>query len=74
MAVEKSKRRNNVGGIVLDFLEREAANWGAAGVTLHAQTHARPFYERHGYRARGKPFMEVGIEHVKMTKRLRRLR
>ena len=70
MAVAQSHRRAGIGGRVLDFLEERAASRGATGVTLHAQTYVRSFYERRGYRACGEPFVEEGIEHVKMTKRL----
>ena len=70
MAVEQTHRRDGIGGRVLAFLEARAARRGAASVSLHAQTYVRAFYERHGYRVRGRPFMEVGIEHVKMVKRL----
>ena len=71
MAVAQDYRREGVGGRVLAFLEERAASRGAASVTLNAQTYVRSFYERRGYRACGKPFVEEGIEHVKMTKRLR---
>jgi predicted GNAT family N-acyltransferase len=70
MAVDQTMRREGIGGLVLAFLEERAALGGAASVTLHAQTYVRAFYERHGYSTCGEPFMEVGIEHVKMVKRL----
>ena len=70
MAVESAMRRAGIGGLVLDFLEEQAALRGAASVTLHAQTYVTAFYEGHGYVACGEPFMEVRIEHIKMVKRL----
>ena len=38
---------------------------------LNAQSHAIPFYERHGYRVVGDPFDEAGIPHVAMERALR---
>ena len=70
MAVEPANRREGIGGLVLDFLEEQAALGGATSVTLHAQTYVTAFYEGHGYVACGEPFMEVRIEHIKMVKRL----
>ena len=70
MAVEPAMRREGIGGLVLDFLEGQAALRGATSVTLHAQTYVTAFYERHGYVTCGEPLMEVRIEHIKMVKRL----
>ncbi len=33
---------------------------------LHAQEHAMPFYEKHGFKAEGERFFEAGIPHFKM--------
>ena len=70
MAVELAMRREGIGGLILTFLEEQAALAGADSVTLHAQTYVAAFYEGHGYAEFGEPFMEDGIEHVKMVKRL----
>ena len=70
MAVEPEMRREGIGGLVLAFLEGQAALRGATSVALHAQTYVTAFYEGHGYVACGEPFMEVRIEHIKMVKRL----
>ena len=71
MAVDAARRRRGIGGLILSFLEDQARLDGAGEVELHAQTYVRSFYERHGYAAVGKPFFEVDIEHVRMTKRLK---
>ena len=39
-------------------------------VRLHAQTHAIPFYEAHGFTAYGPQFDEAGIAHREMALRL----
>ena len=50
-------------------LHEEARLRGAPGVTLAAQLHAVPFYERLGYIARGPVFLDAGIEHRDMDLR-----
>jgi len=35
-------------------------------IYLHAQTHAEPFYEKHGFVSEGELFYEAGIPHHKM--------
>ncbi len=70
MAVEPAFRRRGIGGRVLEFLEECARRRGASQVILHAQTYVLAFYLRHGYVAEGRPFMEAGIQHVRMAKPL----
>ncbi len=71
MAVKATVRRQGVGAALLRFLEAEAKSRGIARIVLHAQAHARTFYDKHGYAAEGGPFTEAGIEHVSMAKTLR---
>jgi predicted GNAT family N-acyltransferase len=47
-----------------------AAQEGRPSVVLNAQTHARAFYEAHGFSAAGPEFMEAGIAHITMTREL----
>ena len=70
MAVERGWRRRGVGGGILLVLEEAARCRGMAESVLHAQTYVEGFYSSHGYVAEGNPFLEVGIEHVRMSKRL----
>jgi predicted GNAT family N-acyltransferase len=37
---------------------------------LNAQRRAEAFYGANGYVAEGEPFLDAGIEHVRMTKAL----
>ena len=46
------------------------ATAGATSIDLHAQMPARELYLRDGYSERGDVFVEEGIEHVAMDKRL----
>lgn len=52
---------------ILKFLEQEQA----IAVTMHAQTHALPFYEKLGFVAEGNLFDEAGIPHITMSQQLR---
>lgn len=70
IAVRKSVRGAGVGGKVLDALIEQGHGDGHRMLLLHAQTHARCFYEAHGFAAQGEEFMEAGIAHVAMTHEL----
>lgn len=70
MAVEPRLRGLGVGARLLDGAERIARDGGAQRLALHAQTRVSGFYRRAGYEAVGDPFLEVGIEHVRMSKAL----
>ena len=68
MAVIDDVRKHGIGKALLQFLEAEAVRRGASRLTLWAQTHARPFYERAGYSAEGDEFDDAGIPRVAMSK------
>ena len=68
MAVIDDVRGRGVGRALLAFLEAEARRRGARAFTLGAQTHARAFYEKQGYAARGGEFDDAGIPHIRMDK------
>ncbi len=70
MAVDVPHRRAGVGALIMDCLEQEARRLGLTEAILHAQTYVRTFYSRQGYREEGEVFMEAGIEHISMRKRL----
>jgi len=70
MAVEPESRGAGVGSVLLREADRVAAAAGAPRIRLHAQTYARGVYDRAGYEVRGEPFMEEGIEHLAMEKRV----
>lgn len=66
MAVLKPARGSGVGSQILRTLISEARGMGFHKVALHAQLHAMPFYERHGFIAEGEPFDDAGIQHKVM--------
>ena len=70
MAVEQDRRRDGIGGRVLQFLEDQGRGLGYRQITLHAQEYVKSFYARHGYREVGESFMEAGIPHREMVKDL----
>ena len=67
-----SVRGLGVGAKVLDTLERMASLRGLAELIVHAQLPAEPFYAHRGYAKEGDVFLEQGVPHVLMRKRLAR--
>lgn len=70
MAVRRAARCAGTGAALLAVLEQRGRERGFSGIELHAQSHARGFYERAGYAAFGRPYAEAGIEHISMVKSL----
>lgn len=70
LAVEPDARRQGIATALLHAADREAAAARAKRIVLHAQTYARELYAADGYEERGRTFVEAGIEHVAMEKRL----
>jgi|SRR5690606_9801180 predicted GNAT family N-acyltransferase len=70
VAVLAAARRSGVGRAVMERLHALAAAHGLDAVWCHAQVTAAPFYERLGYAAVGDVFVEAGIDHVRMERRL----
>ena len=70
LAVEPDVRREGIATALLHEADREAAAARARRIVLHAQTYARELYLADGYEPRGRTFVEAGIEHVAMEKRL----
>ena len=63
VAVLLEHRRTGAGRAVMEALQDEARRLGRPGISLAAQVHAIPFYERLGYEARGEVFLDAGIDH-----------
>lgn len=70
MAVRKPWRGQGVGSLLLTALMDAARRRGDAEVVLDAQLHARAFYARHGFTEEGETFMDAGIPHRVMRRRL----
>lgn len=70
MAVMKCWRSTGVGGKILKALCDAAKERGFAEVMLHSQSHAAPFYFKHGFLSHGSEFFEAGIPHQEMRKHI----
>ncbi len=74
MAVLREWRGAGVGDALLHALLRQARVQGWHDVVLNAQVSAQDFYHRHGFAPSGARFMEAGIEHQAMRRRIDRPR
>jgi predicted GNAT family N-acyltransferase len=70
LAVQAERRGDGVAAAILKEADRVAVDAGAETIALHAQTYAQSLYEAAGYEEYGPAFVEEGIEHVAMEKRL----
>ena len=70
MAVLKDWRRRGIGALMLQALIERAKERGCAEVALSAQVHAVPFYRAHGFVPQGDEYLEAGIRHQAMKRRL----
>jgi predicted GNAT family N-acyltransferase len=70
LVVAREARRRGIGGRLLGLAEEEARAAGAEHIVLNAQTRARGVYRAAGYTEGGDRFVEAGIEHIRMERRL----
>ena len=70
MAVDARSRGRGLGTEILAAAERSALDAGARLMRLHAQRYVEDLYAATGYTPYGEPFVEEGIPHVAMEKRL----
>lgn len=70
MAVLSEYRGYGVGAAMLEQAVQKASHLGMERVFLNAQTHALAFYENGGFEAEGDEFLEAGIPHRRMIRRL----
>jgi len=72
MAVLQDWRGAGVGDAMLHALLRLAREHAWTDIALNAQVGAQAFYSRHGFLPVGERFMEAGIEHQAMRRRIDR--
>ncbi len=70
MAVLKELRGTGIGKGIVSFFEKESKKRGIERITLNAQYPVIHFYRACGFRETGLPFMEAGIKHIRMDKKL----
>jgi len=66
LAVLKKHRGKGIGRRALKYAIDYCKRKGVKEVILHAQYYAKEFYEKLGFKERGKRFMEANIEHIEM--------
>ena len=74
MAVLREWRGAGVGDAMLHAMLREAREQGWNDISLNAQVSAQSFYVRHGFVPVDDRFIEAGIEHQAMRRRIDRPR
>ena len=70
VAVDPDLQRSGVGTAMVKFSEQIARSRGFERIVLHARKYAIPFYKRLDYEVVGDEFLEIGIPHFKMQKRI----
>lgn len=70
VAVDPQRQGTGLGAALVRFAEALSRERGVRLVHLHARTSVAGFYKKLGYHREGAPFVEVGLPHVNMTKRL----
>jgi len=70
MAVAPDRQGRSIGRSLVERAEGLARRRGFETMMMHARETAVGFYERCGYRTVGEYFLEQGIPHVRMEKRL----
>ncbi|MNI53266.1 putative N-acetyltransferase YjcF [compost metagenome] len=63
-------RKSGLGSFIIGTLEQMAAEQGLRQAKLHGQKQAEGFYHKLGYETNSEVFMEDGIPHVLMVKKL----
>ncbi len=66
VAVLKDFRGKGIGSALVNALIDHARRTGLNNVFLNAQLSSTGFYEGLGFTERGEPFIEAGIQHVRM--------
>lgn len=70
MAVHQKMQRMGIGASMLHFAENLARDAGFTTIIINARTTAIGFYEKMGYSIHGNEFVEVGLPHMEMQKKL----
>lgn len=73
MATEPARQRTGVGSAVLTGAVEYVAERGGGILWLHARDAAVPFYARHGLVQHGEPYVENGLPHRSMWRRIENL-
>jgi predicted GNAT family N-acyltransferase len=70
VAVVRSERGLGVGTAIMQYVLEDASSMGFVEAVLDAQTTAIPFYEKLGFVAESGEFLDAGIPHRRMRRRI----
>ena len=70
MAVQNNLQGKGIGASIMSFVENLARDKGYKCLMMHARNTAIGFYEKFGYKIKGQEFIEVGVPHHVMEKRI----
>jgi N-acetylglutamate synthase-like GNAT family acetyltransferase len=70
VAIDNKLQRKGVGTKMIDYVENWCKINEVQKITLHARENAIPFYEKLNYYKVGNPFVEVGLNHSEMEKKI----
>lgn len=70
VAVLKNERSRGLGKVLLQELENHIEQKNAHEITLKSKGIAVDFYKKHGYEKNGEEFLDYGIPHLEMVKKL----
>ena len=70
LAVRESSQAKGFGRELVNYAHSFAREREYAEIVLHARETARGFYQKLGYEAEGDSFVEVGLLHIAMRKKL----
>lgn len=70
MAVDEKYRGRGVGKNLVEIIENKLTSEGFVEIYLHARKTSESFYAQLDYKISGEEFVEIGIPHIRMKKRL----
>lgn len=70
ICVLASQRGTGAGKAIMNKIEQHAKSEGIGALKLNAQTHAIPFYNSLGYEVISGEFLDAGIPHKTMKKKI----
>lgn len=70
VAVDEALQGKHLGQKLITFAESFAKTQGYQKIILNARKYAEVFYHKQQYQRVSEPFIELGIPHIKMEKRL----
>tara|TARA_S200000501_G_scaffold183059_1_gene172457 strand:+ start:186 stop:629 length:444 start_codon:yes stop_codon:yes gene_type:complete len=70
VCIKKSKRKLSFGSKLMDKMHQYLISLNIGIIEISAQTSALKFYKNLGYLEEGSRYLEAGLEHIKMVKKL----